>query len=106
MIHEYETELEYGRMRLTVQIKYSYDHPERQAYDRGDHYTPGHLYIENVIVVMIEGFDAAGEVAYRHLHDSITPERLEMLDDFAYSYVEGEVEGVGGLAETLIGAVS
>jgi hypothetical protein len=106
MIYDYETDLEYGRMRLTVLIEYSYEHPERQSYDRGDYCQPGQLYIENVFVEIVEGFDADGEVAYKYLRENITPERLKMLDDFAYSYVEDDIDGVGPLAETLIGVAS
>jgi hypothetical protein len=101
MIYDYETDLEYGRMRLTVLIEYSYDPPEQQPCKQGYYYQPGHLYIENVFVEIVEGFDGNGEVVYKYLRENITPERLKMLDDFAYSYVEDDIEGVGPLAETL-----
>lgn len=106
MIYEYETELEYGRMCLTVLIEYSYSRPECQPHERGVHFEPGHLYIENVYVDIVEGFDGDGEVVYKHLRDDISPDRLKMMEDFAYSYVEDETESDGPLAETLIGLAS
>jgi hypothetical protein len=55
---------------------------------------------------MVEGFDAAGEVVYKYLRDDISPDRLKMMEDFAYYYVEDAIESVGPLAETLIGVAS
>lgn len=103
---EYEIELEYGLMRLTVLIEFSYDQPECHPYAGGVHYTPGHLYIEDVLVRVMEGWGQNGQSVYKNRRDDIGPGWLEMLEEFAHSYIEDEVEEVGHLAETLIGIAS
>jgi len=87
---------------IYVEIHYTYDKPHRGVTTEGQHYcVGGQLNIHQVDVLLMEGYDLSGHVAYARRQGTFGT-WAQALDAYAMDRVLNEVEQWGWLADELV----